>query len=399
MTKKRFLYAAVGFLLMIFLGLIYGWSVFVAPLEEEFGWSRADTTLVFTISMITFCFGSILGGALNRSNDGRLLLFVVAILEFVGFYMCSKVTQINELYLYYGLICGFATGIGYNTVISMVTTWFQNSLGVISGILMMGYGLGAFILGSVVSAITEAIGWRQTFQILAFLFVGILLLSTFVLRKNREQMEASLEDNTKSYTPLEMLKSPIFLKTFLWGTLICSVGMIVISNASPFAVAFGASKIMAVIAVGCVSITNGVGRIISGILLDVIGKEKTMVLSTVCALLSTILLILGSQFSLLYLILIGYIFSSFSYSIIAPFSTVFAKTVFGQKYYTTNFSIFSSVGIPASMIGSYCIGVILTKTNSYFWCFVVDLIYAILACILCIKIVRTEKKVIAYTTT
>ena len=45
--------------IMLFLGLIYAWSIFVAPLENEFGWTRDETSLTFTICMSLFCIGGL----------------------------------------------------------------------------------------------------------------------------------------------------------------------------------------------------------------------------------------------------------------------------------------------------------------------------------------------------
>ena len=54
-TPHRLLYFFVAFVLLMFFGLIYAWSLFVDPLEAEFGWDRSATSVVFTLSIITFC--------------------------------------------------------------------------------------------------------------------------------------------------------------------------------------------------------------------------------------------------------------------------------------------------------------------------------------------------------
>ena len=60
MNKKiRLFYGVVGFILLIFLGVSYAWSIFVQPLEEEFGWLRSQTSIAFTISMVFFCVGNL----------------------------------------------------------------------------------------------------------------------------------------------------------------------------------------------------------------------------------------------------------------------------------------------------------------------------------------------------
>ena len=63
--KLKILTIIISLLTLIFLGLIYAWSIFVVPLENEFGWSRSETSLTFTISIMAFCLSMMFGGFFN----------------------------------------------------------------------------------------------------------------------------------------------------------------------------------------------------------------------------------------------------------------------------------------------------------------------------------------------
>jgi OFA family oxalate/formate antiporter-like MFS transporter len=54
-----------GLLMNLALGSLYAWSVFVAPLEKEFGWKRADTSMVFTWAIVVFALAFIIAGRLQ----------------------------------------------------------------------------------------------------------------------------------------------------------------------------------------------------------------------------------------------------------------------------------------------------------------------------------------------
>src|SRR3984957_7751061 len=54
-----------GMLMTLALGTLYGWSVFVAPLEHEFGWKRAQTSTVFTIVVVVFAISFVAAGRLQ----------------------------------------------------------------------------------------------------------------------------------------------------------------------------------------------------------------------------------------------------------------------------------------------------------------------------------------------
>ena len=77
-TPHRLLYFFVAFVLLMFFGLIYAWSLFVDPLEAEFGWDRSATSVVFTLSIITFCAGMLVAGALEERTSPRTVMLITA---------------------------------------------------------------------------------------------------------------------------------------------------------------------------------------------------------------------------------------------------------------------------------------------------------------------------------
>lgn len=137
----------IGAFLMLFLGLIYAWSLFAAPLEAEFGWSRSQTSVTFSISMITFCLGSIMSGFILKKRPPRNVLLISAVLFLIGFFMTSRITNIWGLYLSYGVLCGLGVGLSYNAILSTVPKWLPGRGGFATGTLLMGMGLGSLILG------------------------------------------------------------------------------------------------------------------------------------------------------------------------------------------------------------------------------------------------------------
>src|SRR5450631_2157578 len=54
-----------GLMMTLALGTLYAWSVFVAPLENEFGWKRAQTSTVFTFAVVMFAASLLLAGRLQ----------------------------------------------------------------------------------------------------------------------------------------------------------------------------------------------------------------------------------------------------------------------------------------------------------------------------------------------
>ena len=74
-----------GMLMNLALGSLYAWSVFVAPLEKEFGWKRADTSQVFTWAVVVFAISFILAGRLQDKKGPFFISLTGCILLTIGF--------------------------------------------------------------------------------------------------------------------------------------------------------------------------------------------------------------------------------------------------------------------------------------------------------------------------
>lgn len=88
---KKYLQLIIGFCMLLFLGVAYAWSLFVEPLESEFGWHREQTSMIFTISMICFCLGGLIGSIINSRISHRLVLLGTACGMTFGFILCANI--------------------------------------------------------------------------------------------------------------------------------------------------------------------------------------------------------------------------------------------------------------------------------------------------------------------
>ena len=124
----RWIYAAVGLVVLLFAGFVYGWSVFAAPIGADFPqWSAAQLSLTFTICMAFFCLGGFAAGNLSKRIPVRVSVLISAALFLVGFFLVSRANSLPMLYVSYGVLCGTASGFAYNSVMSTMTKWFPNN--------------------------------------------------------------------------------------------------------------------------------------------------------------------------------------------------------------------------------------------------------------------------------
>src|SRR5271157_5850475 len=90
-----------GLMMNIALGTLYAWSVFVAPLEKEFHWKRADTSSVFIIAVVVFALSFIVAGRLQDKFGPFKISLVGAVLVSVGFFSCAYADSITKFFIFF----------------------------------------------------------------------------------------------------------------------------------------------------------------------------------------------------------------------------------------------------------------------------------------------------------
>lgn len=179
---NRWVYAIVGVIVLLFAGLVYAWSVLSTPIGAEFtGWTKAQLSLTFTLVMILFCIGSLLCGLLAGRLSAKNAVRLGAVLFLAGFFIASRCQSPLTLYLGFGVLCGLGSGLSYNAVMSTMVRWFPDRPGLISGVLLMGFGGGSFLIGKLYQAWTPAGvgGWRTSFLVLGIVCFAVLAVCSF----------------------------------------------------------------------------------------------------------------------------------------------------------------------------------------------------------------------------
>ncbi len=386
---KRLVILATGTILLLFLGMIYAWSIFVKPLEAEFGWLRSSTSLVFVISITSFTIGNLISGQILKKKTVQVVFIIGAILLLVGFIGASRTKTLSNLYIFYGIICSSGIGLIYNGILPNIIAWFPDRSGVASGTCLMGYGLGAFILGPIISSVLSSdFGWRNVFMTLGISFFIIVVISSFIIRVPKENEIAELPVNKangqgvviKDVTTAEMLKSNTFYLFFLWMFLLGSVGLAVIGIGAtlPTEMSNGNVTLAALIA-GVASIGNGSGRLIGGCLCDKIGRKKTMLISNIGFIIGAAILIISQLINSIPLLGVGYLICGMSFGCILLIMTYFCKTIYGQKYMGMNFALINCYGILAVFVGNFGAGKIYDAKASYLPVFYIMIIFILLA--------------------
>lgn len=388
----RWIYLAVGVFTMLFSGVLYAWSILKIPFKEVFAWSDSALAFNFTLTMCFFCLGAFAGSLICKKIGPRITLVLAGILVGVGFAGTGLLNgeQLVLLYITYAFLAGSGIGIAYNVVVSTVSAWFPDRRGLCSGCLMMGFGISTLLLGNIVSKLFEhpAMGWDKTYIFLGITLAVVLLATGWILRrptadvklpapeKKKHAAEETFE--RKDFSTIEMLKSFTFWRAFVCMAFITAVGNSVISFARDLVLSVDAAPALATTLVGVLAVFNGLGRILTGAVYDVLGRRVTMISANVLTITAAGTTLLAVLFHSLPLCILGLCLTGMSYGSCPTVTSAFTSSFYGQKYFAINYSITNFNLIAAAFIAGYSNTLFIT-TGSYMAPFIMLLILSVCA--------------------
>lgn len=284
-VPNRWVMVVAAVLMQLCLGAVYGWSVYVKPLMDQYGWTRSQVTLAFTLSIAVLGLGTIAGGLLMDRRGPRLVATLAGVLYGLGYTLTGTADTLAELYLWYGVVAGFGMGMGYIVPVATLVKWFPDKRGLITGLAVTGYGAGALVMSPYAAASIQARGIPPTFFTLGIVYLVVVTLAAQFYRNPPEgwtppgwqpSARQQAARTAADYTVREAVGTPQFWTLFAILFLNVSAGIMIISQASPMGQEIvGMSETeAAALVVGTISIFNALGRMFWATLSDYVGRRQ-----------------------------------------------------------------------------------------------------------------------------
>lgn len=398
--KKRWAYVVFAAVALILLGFLYGWSILAVPLQEDFGWSTSQLAVTFTISSALFCIGGVIGAQITKRTAPRFTLWLAAFFVASG-YMASTLAEahtIQIIYVAYGVFVGGATGMAHNAVLGCINTWFPDRVGVSSGLLTLGFGVGSLVIGPAMGAGIEVWGWQAAFIVLGLATALVLVLGSVVVRYPHPQQILPQAKEKKAHTATQhdfttrqMLSSAPFYLIFIAATLMASVYLGTMGNAKLIALEMGAAASLATVMVGFVSAGDGVSRPLSGVFFDRFGYRASIISVASVFTASALTLYAAYASASLLLVGVGFVLLGIGFGSLSTVYAALTYRFFGKKNYGSNLSVAYLDFVPASLIGPSVLGVIQTSTGSFQSGFLILIVLGALAIVLTCFVFAPQK--------
>jgi oxalate/formate antiporter len=306
------------------------------------------------------------------------------------------VSTLWGLYLTYGIIGGFGTGIIYVGIIGLMVRWFPDRRGLATGLAAAGYGFGAFFTSFPIDSMIKSSGYAQTLLVWGIIQAAIGVVAALGMKVPPESYQPEGFDpataqnelqTRRSYTPREMLRNPIFYLLFVMMAMMSTSGLMVVSNVGPFANEYKVAQVLVFgmaalpLSLTLSRVTNGLTRPFFGWISDHIGREQTMALAFALEAVCILVLLNVLDNPVLFVVLTGLVFFGWG-EIFSLFPSTLTDT-FGTKYAATNYGFLYIAQGVGSILGGPAAALLKQATGGWTAVFVIvaglDLLTAILA--------------------
>lgn len=375
MNNKWIRGALPALLIHISIGSVYAWSLFVKVISEEINKTQSQVQFAFSLAIFFLGMSAAFGGKIVEKNIHKSSL--ISCICFVsGLLVTALAVQIKSLpliYLGYGCLMGIGLGTGYITPIKSLMLWFKDQKGLATGIAVCAFGFASAVASPIITFLLGHMSVRNTFIILAAIYVVPMLIAHFIIKKPNWYKESETDNGFKL---MSMWKKPKFCMIWFIIFINISCGLALISVASPIMADKNVKPSIIALVVSIMGILNGTGRLFFSAISDKLKKRVDIYL--VILTLSYVVMILAMVIKSNFMTYTALIVISACYG--AGFSCLpsLLSDIFGMDNISKIHGLSLTAWAMAGLVGNQISNFVYKINNSYQPVFVVLMIlYAI----------------------
>ncbi len=375
-------------------GIRFSYGVFFKSLEQDFGWTRALTSEVFSVYMLLCALFAIIGGWASDRYGARIVFIVMGLSSFAGLALTSLAGTLWHLFASYSILVAAGTGPGYALANSLAARWFLKRRGLAAAIVTSGVGLGSILVVPLAAYFVENYQWRSSFVIIGIISLIVMVICSLFIKRSPDSSSVTSVDNrheTSDLHPEERAPKEegisfhqvihfrnfwiIFIMWFFYAFCLFTI----MTHIVPYAMDSGIDPIQAAFILSISGIANMPSRILTGIISDRFGRKKV---ALTCALLMVISMFWLTRSSSLWMLYVfGAVFGA-AYGGLAPPLLAIIGDTFGVRNIGVIFGFLEVGWVTGAAAGPAFAGHIFDSTGKYDLAFVVCLLSAIIIFIL-----------------
>ena len=371
-NSYRWVIVAVGALMTcVAVGTMFSLAVYLTPMSEATGWSRAGISSAMSIDFIAMGIAGFGWGAITDRFGPRIAVLSGAIILGLGQVLASRAGSLLQFQLTYGILVGIAGGAFFAPLMATATTWFDKNRALAVSLVSAGMGVAPMTISPFARWLITAYEWREAMLIIGIAAWCLLIPAALLVRRSPSlsiPAGAMPPVNAGTITSLgQAFRSPQFIVLAATFFCCCCAHSGPIFHMQSYAILCGVTPLAAVSIYSVEGLSGLGGRLLLGVLGDRFGAKPVLVGGLMVQALCVGSYLYVHELSQFYILSV--VFGT-AYGGVMPLYAVLARDYFGPRIMGTVFGAATMASSVGMAIGPLAGGYIFDNFGAYTWLYV-----------------------------
>lgn len=351
------------------LGTMMSLGIFLQPISQAMGWSRAGISTAATLNFLAMGVGSFAWGSLSDRFGTRAVVLAGGVLLGLGLTAASQATSLIAFQLLFGILVGLAAGSFYAPMIATTTRWFTAHRSLAVALVSAGLAMGSLFIAPLTRALITQYDWQTAMLALGCLAWLVVLPVALLVRPPPVAPRSATHDASGAgdFTVAQALRTPQFAAIALTHFACCAAHSGPIFHMVSYAIDCGVPAMAAATVFGTAGLAALGGRVVCGLTADRVGAKPTLLVGlTIQAVAISLYLVTRDTWSFYALAALF----GFAYGGVMPLYAILVREYFGARIMGTMFGAVAMVSTLGMAVGPWGGGWLYDAFGGYFWLYV-----------------------------
>jgi MFS family permease len=365
---------AVGIVVgCIGMGGLMSFGVFLQPMAESLGWSRAGISAGSTLAFLAMGIGGFFWGRLFDRYGARVVVILGGLLQGLGLVAASQAQSLPVFLAAYGMVVGLGVGAFYVPLTAATASWFTRYRSLAVSLVSAGLALGTTLVAPLARWLIVTYDWRFAMLSLGLMAWAIILPAALLLRPapvidgGFATVRSASDKHRADMTLAQALRTPLFWSLALANFACCAAHSGPIFHMVSYAADCGVAPLTAATVLGAAGLAALSGRIVCGLLADRIGAKRTLVACLALQAVAIALYLPARDLNTLYAVSMLF---GFSYGGAMPLYAILVREYFPAKIMGGVFGVVAMISTFGMALGPPVGGWLFDRFGGYGWLYV-----------------------------
>jgi len=349
-------------------GSMLSLAVFLQPISESMGWSRAGVSAAVTLDFLFMGFAAFFWGTLSDRFGTRIVVLVGSLLLGLGLVTASQAQSLWQFQLLFGGLIGIAAGSFYAPMVAVACAWIERHRSLAVSLVSAGMGVAPLTIAPSASWLIEVYDWRTAMLVIGIAAWALLIPASFLVRPAPRRADAALATISAApeteWTAAQALRTPQFVTLACAHLACCAAHSGPIFHMVSYAMVCGIAPLTAVTVYSLAGFSGLGGRLLLGTLADRLGAKPVLVGGLFVQALSIATYLAVARLGEFYALSVVF---GLAYGGVMPLYAVLVREFFGARIMGTVFGAVSAFASLGMALGPWAGGYVFDTFHGYTW--------------------------------